>query len=254
MHRLDDAIDDLPADHQEGQLLDVRVGGFALGDDFALAHDVHAVGDGHDFLQFVRNDDDALARRGQLAHRLQQRVDLQRRQHGRRLVEDDDLRVLIEDLEDFDALAQANRAFGDARGRVDLQLVFIGKGPDGLHRLVHVHERAAMDLIFENDVFRNGHFLKQHEVLLNHADACGHGVRRRAKAHLLAVDVDLAGIRPDEAVEDLHNGGFAGAILADDGQDFAPVEVEADVVVRADGSIRLDDVFHFKDHDEAPRS
>ena len=47
----------------------------------------------------------------------------------------------------------------------------------------------------------------------------------------LAVDQDLAGVRVDQAVEDVHQGRLAGAVLADQRVDLAGAHVEVDVVV-----------------------
>ena len=52
--------------------------------------------------------------------------------------------------------------------------------------------------------------------------------------HGLALDEDLALVRVVEPVEDVHQRGLAGAVLAEQRMHLACAEVEVDVVVRED--------------------
>ena len=86
--------------------------------------------------------------------------------------------------------------------------------------------RAALrlssgDVSAENGVFGDGEGGDQHEVLVDHADAEGDGVGGGGDADGAVVEEDLAGVHLVEAVEDLHEGGFAGAVFAEQGVDFA---------------------------------
>ena len=47
-----------------------------------------------------------------------------------------------------------------------------------------------------------------------------------------AVEEDLALLRLVETVEDVHEGGFAGAVLAQEGVDLARLDGHIDVIVR----------------------
>ena len=62
----------------------------------------------------------------------------------------------------------------------------------------------------------------------------------------LAVDQDLALVRPGQAVEDVHQGRLAGAVLAEQGVDLARADVEVDVVVRDDARVALGDPAHLE--------
>ncbi len=70
------------------------------------------------------DEDDGLALLLELREDAEQVVGLGRRQHARRLVEDQDVGAAIERLEDFDALLQADRQFLDDRVGIDLERVF----------------------------------------------------------------------------------------------------------------------------------
>ena len=82
-------------DHHVGKLL---LGGLARvdrADVLALAQNAHAVGDLHDLVEFVGDEEDGLAFAGKLLHRGHQLLDLLRSEHRGRFVEDEDLVVAI---------------------------------------------------------------------------------------------------------------------------------------------------------------
>jgi hypothetical protein len=95
--------------------------------------------------------------------------------------------------------------------------------------------------VAERDVLGHGERADQHEVLVDHAEPAGQRVGRRAQAHGLAVEADRALVGLVEPVEDLHQGGLAGAVLADQRVDRARMDGEGDVVVGAERAERLDD-------------
>ena len=60
---------------------------------------------------------------------------------------------------------------------------------------------------------------------------------RRARCDRLAVDQDLALVRPVHAGEDLDQRRFAGAVVADEPERLAALDVEADALQRMDAGI-----------------
>ena len=69
----------------------------------------------------MRDEEHRHALGDEAAERLEQLAAFLRRQHRRRLVEDDDARAAHQHLQDFDALLDADREQPDALGRIDLQ-------------------------------------------------------------------------------------------------------------------------------------
>ena len=116
-----DIEDHVTADHQARQF--ARVGGrrVQFGDDPAGAHHRHPVGHGHDLLELVGNQQDRLAARLQAAKKIEERPDFARRQHARRLVQDEDVGVAVEQLQDLDALLAAHGQTPDRLVRVDVE-------------------------------------------------------------------------------------------------------------------------------------
>src|SRR5205814_7898561 len=78
-------------------------------------------------------------------------------------------------------------------------------------------------------------------VRMDHADAEPDGVGRAADRDRAAVIDDLAGIRPGQAVDDVHQRALAGAVLAQQRVHLSPPDVEVDAVVGPERTVRLDD-------------
>ena len=81
-------------------------------------------------------------------------------------------------------------------------------------------------------------------MLVDHADAQANGVGGRLDAHGLAVEQDRPGVGLIETVQDLHQRGLAGAVLAQQRMHFAGADVEIDVVVGQHAGKALDDAVH----------
>ena len=119
--------------------------------------------------------------RGERADGREQAVGLGRRQHRRRLVEDQDAGVAVERLQDLDPLPLAD---GEAR---DLDVEVDGEAGLAHHRLDLPPRRAgaaveAEDRLgAEHDVVEAGEVLGEREMLVDHADAGGERRMRRTR-------------------------------------------------------------------------
>ena len=83
----------------------------------------------------------------------------------------------------------------------------------------------------EHDVLGHREHRHQHEVLVHHADAGADGVAGAVEMGRLAVDEDLALVRPVEAGEHVHQRRLAGAVLAEQAEHLAGADGEVDGVV-----------------------
>ena len=90
-------------------------------DDPAAPDDRDPVGDLEDLVELVADEDDAVALLGEPAEDGEDLLGLLRRQHGGRLVEDEDPGVAIERLEDLDPLLPADGQLADLDVGVDLE-------------------------------------------------------------------------------------------------------------------------------------
>ena len=182
--------------------------------ELAAAEHTDPVGDLEHLVQLVADEDHGHAFADERAEDLEELSRLLRRQHGRRLVEDQDVRSAIERLEDLDPLLLADADVLDTRLRVDREAETVRQFLHALLRRAVVEEdRVRRRLVAEDDVLGDGHHRDEHEVLVHHADAVGDRVLRRVKGHRLPVDQDLPLVGPIQAVEDVHQRRLPGAVL-----------------------------------------
>ena len=232
----------IAAHHQPGELLLARLARVAMGHHLAAAHHEHGVGRGHDLAQLVGDEEDGHAVALEDLEDLEQPVGFLGGQHPGRFVQDQNAGAAEQGLQDLDPLLKSDRKIPDERVGIDLESV---GGADLVHpragRLLAAGEQGAA-LAPEHHVLEHRHGRHQHEVLVHHADAVLDGVRRAGHPDRLPVDPDLAAVGGVEPVEDGHEGGFAGAVLADDPGDRSTVDREVDVAVGLDGPEALVDL------------
>ena len=99
----------------------------------------------------------------------------------------------------------------------------------------------------EQDVLGDRLRRDQREVLVDHPEPGRDRVARRAEGDGRPVEQDLAGVRPVEPGQDVHQRALAGAVLAEQRVDLARAQVEVDLVVGDDAGKGLDDA-------DAPRA
>ncbi len=157
-----------------------------------IAQDGNAIADRHDFVQFVGHEQNGAAVRRQALHDAEQRRDFRRRQHGGRLVEDQDLRVAIQDLQDLEPLPYPHGQVRHARPGIDRQSVAEREFLDLSTRPGAIDEEAAPRLAAVDDVFPHAQGLEQFEGLMDHADAFRDGVERRLQQQRAALEAHVA--------------------------------------------------------------
>ena len=69
----------------------------------------------------------------------------------------------------------------------------------------------------------------------------------------LPIEADLAAVGPQNAVDDVHQRRLAGAVLAGEGVDLAPAQLEIDAAQRADRAERLGEIGDLEDQIVARR-
>ena len=226
---------DRTADHEPDDLGNFRRGRLERVDILAVAHDGDAVGDALELIHAVRDVDDADAGLLELADEDEQIVDLRVGQDGGRLVENEQLRVLMgQRLCDLDHLLLGDRERLDdgLRIKVEMQLFKQSLRHGVLLRLVD--ERAFHRLAADKDVFRHGQVLHEVQLLVDDADAERLRVARAVDLDLLAKKLDRAAVARVDAGQHLHERRFAGAVFADERHDLALADLELRIVQRVD--------------------
>ena len=137
-------------------------------DDLAVAHDRDLVAGRDDLGELVADEGDGLALvLDDAAQRGEQELRFGRREHRRRLVEHEDLRVAAQALDDLDPLAHAGGQVGDAVVGIDLQAVLLADLADAPADARRVEPAG----VAERDVLPHRQRLDQAEVLVDHGDA-----------------------------------------------------------------------------------
>ena len=189
----------------------------------------------------MRDEDDRLALRRQRAQDLEQLGGLLGGQHGGRLVEDQHLGAAVERPQDLHALLLADGDVADPRLGIDAQAEAVRQLAHAPGRRLGVEQHALARLGGEDDVLRHRHHRHEHEVLVDHPDPEVDRLPRRLDRHGLAVEQELALVRPVEPVEDAHQRRLARPVLAQQRVDLAFSQVEVDAVVRDDRAESLGD-------------
>ena len=244
VHRLGavDVQGDAVAHHHVCQGLLVGVPGHDVADVLSLAQHRHPVGDLQHLVELVGDDDEGLSVGLHVPHDLEEPVRLLGGQHGGGLVQDQDLGAPVEDLDDLHRLLLGDGHLVDLLIQIDLKTVFFADLGDPLAGRLQIH--AARLLQAQDDVLRGGKDVHQLEVLVDHADPQVIGVLGGGDRDRPVVDVDLARVRVIDPGEHVHQGGLAAAVLPQQGQDLALVELQVDVVVGHHGAEALGDVLH----------
>ncbi|MCY1226253.1 hypothetical protein D9M72_384800 [compost metagenome] len=230
----------LAADHQARQRGRGFLARIAHASDLAHAHHGGLMAQRADLVELVADVEDAGAFGGQLAQRDEECFHRLRRQHRGGFVQDQQLRIGQQRAHDLHALALADRQRMHMAVRLQRQAIALGGGADALGQLLHVALLPGGQA--ERDVLGHGQGVEQREMLEHHGDAQVARIVRAVDRDWGPVEAHLAGIGPDGAEDDLHQRGFAGAVLAQDGVDLAGCDGEADVVVGNDARIALADM------------
>jgi len=220
---------DLASDHELGELGGRGVGGAAGGDADAIAEDGVAIGERLHFLEEVGDVDDGFALIAEVADEGEEFFRIRLTETAGGLVEDENAAAEGEGARDFDELlfGDAEAAGGD--GERDVGAAEIGEGAGGeIARGAEIEERAAVGLGAEDDVFGDAEVGRDGEFLVNGDDAGAAGVEGIARGERSAVELERAGVGRVNAGEDFHEGGFAGAVFADERVDLTGGNVEVD--------------------------
>jgi hypothetical protein len=94
-------------------------------------------------------------------------------------------------------------------------------------------------LLSEEEVFPDAHGGDEIELLIDDGDPEASALMGRRDADGVAVELDGSGVGWLGAGEDPDEGALAGAVLAEEGVDFAGAEFEATVLKRSDAGKRL---------------
>jgi hypothetical protein len=209
---------------------------------FPLPEHRHPVADSEHLIQFVGDEDDGVPLVGHPPDGGHQLLYLAGGEHRSGLVQNEDVRPPVEGFDDFHPLLLPGGELPDAGIGVHVQAVpaseLLQPLPGGPFREEEVAGQP------QHHVLRHRVGRDQPELLVDHSDAQADGVPGRADVGALALDEDFAFVGVVDAVEDVHQGGLAGTVLAQQGVDFPGAHGQVHVVVGQDAGEALDDAAH----------
>jgi hypothetical protein len=186
--------------------------------DPAVAQDRHPVGQPLRLVQVVGGEQDGLAERAQVLDRAPAAAARLGIETGRRLVEEDQVRVAREREGQVEAAALAAGEPAHLRVLVLVELDDAEQVAGGAG--VGVVRAPAVDQLFDPGLAGEA------ALLQDDADPLAELGRLRLRVH--AEDGDGAAGPPAEALEDLDGGGLARAVGAEEAEDLAAAHVEVD--------------------------
>ncbi len=163
-------------------------------------------------------------------------------ERGRRLVEDENLALEGERAGDLEQLAMGGgERLGGGIG-IDPQIQAIENRSCALPHLRLTKPASRAQFPAGKDVGGDAQVREREHLLVDHADATIDRVARAGHLERGVAPANLAGVRPNDAGEDLEQRRFARAVLADNGVSLALGDLEAHSRQGADGPERLADV------------
>ena len=219
-----------------------QVAGGPTRDETAVAHDDYFTGGPFHLVKLVRDIDDGHAGLVEPAHQLEQRLGFPRREGGGGLVHDEQSGVPRQRLGYLDKLLFGDDQVANRRVRVLVQ-PHLRQYAGGIrpHRRV-IEPPAALLLVAEEDVLRDGQVFGEVEFLVDQDDAGGFGIARVPERLRLAIHEQGAAGRLLIAAQYLHQRGLAGAVLAKQAVNTAARQLEAHAVQNPDIAEFLHDV------------
>ena len=227
------------ADHHRRHFARRHLAHLAAADLAAAPQHADVVAEGLHFAELVGDHQrrDVAAMR----HVLEQAEDLvglARRQHGGRLVEDEEALVEIEQLEDFQLLLFARRQRGDRPVERRAERHTFEKRLQSLALALPVDDGRRIGAA-DDEILRAGQRRHQREMLIDHADAERLRVARIAHRDLAPVERERALVRRIEAHDAFDQRRLARPVLAQQRVERASRRLERDIVQRREGAETL---------------
>lgn len=203
--------------------------------DQTVAHDGHVGRDLEHLRQAVGDVDHADALALEVLDHLEEGLHLAEGQRAGGLVQDQEPRFAHHAAQDLHQLLLGN---GQGAG-LALQV-------ERKAQLFHVFLQALFELrlVFmkaHQHVFQHRHVGKQHRLLRHQIDALCQRGGGLAQPDGLSVHENFALVKIIDAHDDLHQGALAGAVAADEGDDFAFLDIHIDALEHHVGAEGLGD-------------
>ncbi len=241
-------LGDLAPDHHPDDVVAGHIAARMGADIGAIAEHRKFIGDLEQLVHLVGDIDDAHALGLQVADDAEQVLHLGFGDRRGRLVHDQHIGFVAHRLGDLHHLPLRDRQRADlGRGRnADAQLVEQRLRPARHFGMVDQAE-GILRLAPDPDILGHRHPGHQRQFLVDHGDAALQRIERPLELHLLARKPDRAAVGRINPGDDLHQRGFARAILAHQRMHGAGLQPELDIVERHHAREFLANAFDLED-------
>ena len=244
---------DLAPGHQLDEFAFGDVARLDGGDLASIAEHGDAVADLLEFLDAVRHIDDADAGALEPADQREQVLRLGLGERGGRFIQNEQTHLGEERLGDLDHLLMGARQLADLLVGQDVEAEFADyRTRLGPHRRM-IEEAAGAELPAQEEILLDRQLRHQAELLEHRTDPHHPRRVRREANEAASAKFELAGVGSESAGDDVDQGRFAGAVLAEQHMDLASPQVEIDIVQRQHAGEALGDSGHFQEKIPAGR-
>jgi hypothetical protein len=94
-----------------------------------------------------------------------------------------------------------------------------------------IDDATAGRLLSQDNIFRDGEWRDQHEMLVHHANAQFDRIAGIGQSHGLPVNADGTPVRSQKTIQDVDESGFAGAIFTNQRVNFPRSHGEVNVII-----------------------
>ena len=240
---------DLPVDHQVDQLVAVHLGGGSGLDRLAVAQDCDGIADLENFLQTMGDVNNGLPAGFQILNIFQQLRHFSMTKSRRRFIHDNDVGILCQYASDDHHLLIGDIQLSGLHfaGQIDFQLFeLLITGGIQLFPVDQQRQRTCRLFAIE-DVFRHRKIADKGQLLRNDGDAQLLCMAEALDLDLLPIEQDLSAVFCNDTGQDLHQGRFASAVLAQKGMAASALHLQINVTQRLDAAKALLDAVHLND-------
>ena len=192
--------------HHAAKLLLGGIAGIHRADALPLTQHSYPVRYGHDFIELVADEQNALALALQPRHDLHELLDFLRGEHRRGLIKNQHFIIPIQHFQDLHPLLHAHRDVFHLGVQVNLQAIAVGKLLY-LFTCFLLSQKAQLGIFrTQDDVIQHGEHVDELEVLVHHADMQRSSIVGIVNADLFPVLFDDPRFRLIQAKQHAHQG------------------------------------------------
>src|SRR5262245_49788580 len=195
----------------------------------AITQDRDTIGQAADFLQSMRNVNDAHALRAETLQFAKKHFCFSRRKGRGWLIENENAGVAKKRARDLHELPQGHRQPLDARldvGQFMETECLYPRGAFPFHGRL-IDEAETPRLATEEKIVGHAEIRSERQFLMNNANTQPRRVRRRGDARRAAIHEYVPGVRRVDAAQRLDERGFAGPVFAEQRMDFTRAQLKA---------------------------